>query len=222
MTKSARWLLAAVTLTFCLIAAACGDDSDSSASSSAPAASSPADSTASSSPSDSSATGTAPAIVFKPLDAGGPLTTGALENGDIDIALLFSSQGIIAQNGWVILADDKKLQPVDNLVPVVRSEIASTPGVSEALNQISAALDDRGAVEAQSRGRRRQEGSCRRRQGVPDREEHHRGGERQRRTRWCEDHRRVGELQRAGDRRQHVRAHPAEQQRGRDDEVPAR
>ena len=140
VTKSARWLLAAVTLTFCLIAAACGDDSDSSASSSAPAASSPADSTASSSPSDSSATGTAPAIVFKPLDAGGPLTTGALENGDIDIALLFSSQGIIAQNGWVILADDKKLQPVDNLVPVVRSEIASTPGVSEALNQISAAL----------------------------------------------------------------------------------
>lgn len=140
MTKSARWLLAAVTLTFCLIAAACGDDSDSSASSSAPAASSPADSTASSSPSDSSATGTAPAIVFKPLDAGGPLTTGALENGDIDIALLFSSQGIIAQNGWVILADDKKLQPVDNLVPVVRTEIASTPGVSEALNQISAAL----------------------------------------------------------------------------------
>ena len=132
MTKSARWLLAAVTLTFCLIAAACGDDSDSSASSSAPAASS--------APSDSSATGTAPAIVFKALDAGGPLTTGALESGDIDIALLFSSQGIIAQNGWVILADDKKLQPVDNLVPVVRTEIASTPGVSEALNQVSAAL----------------------------------------------------------------------------------
>ncbi len=95
---------------------------------------------ASSSPSDSSATGTAPAIVFKPLDAGGPLTTGALESGDIDIALLFSSQGIIAQNGWVILDDDKKLQPVDNLVPVVRTEIASTPGVSEVLNKVSAAL----------------------------------------------------------------------------------
>lgn len=140
MTKSARWLLAAVTLTFCLVAAACGDDSGSSASSSAPAASTPADSSASSAPSGSSATGTAPAIVFKALDAGGPLTTGALENGDIDIALLFSSQGIIAQNGWVILTDDKKLQPVDNLVPVVRTEIANTPGVSEALNKVSAAL----------------------------------------------------------------------------------
>ncbi len=136
MTKSAKWLLAAMTLTFCLVAAACGDDSDSSASSSAPAASTPADST----PPDSSAAGSAPAIVFKALDVGGPLTTGALDSGDIDIALLFSSQGIIADKGWVILADDKKLQPVDNLVPVVRTEIADTPGVSEALNKVSAAL----------------------------------------------------------------------------------
>ena len=103
MTKSARWLLAAVPLTFCLIAAACGDDSGSSASSSAPAASTPS----ASSPSGTGATGTAPAIVFKALDAGGPLTTGALDNGDIDIALLFSSQGIISEKGWVILADDK-------------------------------------------------------------------------------------------------------------------
>ncbi len=136
MTKSARWLLAAVPLTFCLIAAACGDDSGSSASSSAPAASTPADS----SPSGTGATGTAPAIVFKALDAGGPLTTGALDKGDIDIALLFSSQGIISEKGWIILADDKKLQPVDNLVPVIRTEIAKTPGVSEALNKVSAAL----------------------------------------------------------------------------------
>jgi len=78
--------------------------------------------------------------VFKALDAGGPLTTGALDSGDIQIALLFSSQGIIAQKGWIILADDKKLQPVDNLVPVVRTDIAKTPGVSEALNKVSAAL----------------------------------------------------------------------------------
>ena len=136
VTKSARWLLAAVTLTFCLIAAACGDDSNSSASSSAPAASTPAEST----PSGSTPAATAPPIVFKALDAGGPLTTGALDSGDIQIALLFSSQGIIAQKGWIILADDKKLQPVDNLVPVVRTDIAKTPGVSEALNKVSAAL----------------------------------------------------------------------------------
>ena len=142
MTKSARWLLAAVTLTFCVIAAACGDDSDSSATSSAPAASTPAEGLGSS-PAESTPAATAPPIVFKALDAGGPLTTGALDSGDIDIALLFSSQGIIAQKGWIILADDKKLQPVDNLVPVVRTEIAKTLGVVRGPQQGLCGADDR-------------------------------------------------------------------------------
>jgi osmoprotectant transport system substrate-binding protein len=137
VTKSARWLFAAVFVTFSLVAAACGDDSDSSASSSAPAESTPAEST----PADSTPAATGTAIVFKPLDVAGPLTTGALENGDIDIALLFSSQGIIAANGWVVLDDDKNLQPVDNLVPVVRTEVVdSTVGLAEVLNTVSANL----------------------------------------------------------------------------------
>lgn len=59
---------------------------------------------------------------FKPLDVGGPLTIAALDNGDIDIALMFSSDGTIAQKGWVELQDDKKLQPVDNLVVVGQKE----------------------------------------------------------------------------------------------------
>ena len=135
MTKSARWLFAAVFVTFSLVAAACGDDSDSSASSSAPAESTPAEST----PAESTPASTA--IIFKALDAGGPLTTGALESGDIDIALMFSSQGVISANGWVVLEDDKQLQPVENLVPVVRTEIAeSTVGLAEVLNTVSASL----------------------------------------------------------------------------------
>jgi len=143
VTKSARWLLAAVTLTFCLVAAACGDDSGSSTATTGAAATTgvAAATTAAGGAATTGAAGSAaPAIVFKALDAGGPLTTGALDNGDIDIALLFSSQGIITQKGWVILVDDKKLQPVDNLVPVIRTDIAKTPGVSEALNKVSAAL----------------------------------------------------------------------------------
>jgi len=137
VTKSPRWLFAAVLVTVSLVAAACGDDSDSSASSSAPAESTPAETT----PAGSTPPAGAPAIVFKALDAGGPLTTGALENGDIDIALMFSSQGVISANGWVVLEDDKQLQPVENLVPVVRSEIAeSTVGLAEVLNTVSANL----------------------------------------------------------------------------------
>jgi osmoprotectant transport system substrate-binding protein len=140
VTKSARWLLAAVTLTFCVIAAACGDDSGSSTATTGSAATTGAAAGTTGAATTGSTGTAAPAIVFKALDAGGPLTTGALDSGDIQIALLFSSQGIIAQKGWIILADDKKLQPVDNLVPVIRTDIAKTPGVSEALNKVSAAL----------------------------------------------------------------------------------
>ena len=62
------------------------------------------------------------AIQFKPLDVGGPLTIAALENGDIQMGLLFSSDGTIAENGWVALEDDKQLQPVENLVAVGNAE----------------------------------------------------------------------------------------------------
>src|SRR5215203_3919700 len=46
---------------------------------------------------------------FKPLDAGGPLTTEALANGDIDVGRFFTSQGLIDARGWVVLDDDKEL-----------------------------------------------------------------------------------------------------------------
>ena len=50
------------------------------------------------------------AFSFKPLDTGGPLTKAALEKGDVDVALLFSSDADIGAKGWVDLTDDKQLQ----------------------------------------------------------------------------------------------------------------
>ena len=76
---------------------------------------------------------------FKPLDVGGPLTIAALDKGDIDIALLFSSDGTIAQKGWVELQDDKNLQPVDNLV-VVGSQAKLTDDFAAVLNNTLAQL----------------------------------------------------------------------------------
>lgn len=75
---------------------------------------------------------------FVPLDAGGPNTKAALKSGDIDIALLFSSDGAIAANDWVALDDDKELQPVDNFVPAVRAEVADA--VEPVLDAVSEAL----------------------------------------------------------------------------------
>jgi glycine betaine/choline ABC-type transport system substrate-binding protein len=77
-------------------------------------------------------------IKFVPLDPGA-VTFEALENGDVDMALLFSTQGIIAEKGWVVLEDDMTLQGSDNLVPLVRSE-AVNDAARELLNTVSAAL----------------------------------------------------------------------------------
>ncbi len=65
---------------------------------------------------------------FKPLDTGGPLTVAALEGKQIDVALLFTSDAIISVKGFVLLEDDKKLQLSDNIVPIVRKDIADKGG----------------------------------------------------------------------------------------------
>ena len=76
---------------------------------------------------------------FKVLDAGGSLTVAALTSGEIDVALMFSTSGIIAERGFVVLEDDKGLQAADNITPVIRDE-ALTDEVEEALAGVGAAL----------------------------------------------------------------------------------
>jgi len=76
---------------------------------------------------------------FRSLDAGGPLTVAALKSGDIDIARMFSTQGIIDANGWIILQDDKNLVPAQNIVAVVRED-KLTDRIQQALDQVAAKL----------------------------------------------------------------------------------
>lgn len=87
---------------------------------------------------------------FRSLDAGGPLSFAALEDGEIDVALLFTTQGIIAERGWVVLEDDQGLQPAENIVPVIREEVL-TPQVEEALNGVSAKLTTEEMTELNKR-----------------------------------------------------------------------
>jgi osmoprotectant transport system substrate-binding protein len=75
---------------------------------------------------------------FKPLEYGATIT--ALSGGAIDVGLLYSTDGSIAENGFVLLEDDKGLQSADNITPLVRSDIA-TDEVVGLLNDVSAALD---------------------------------------------------------------------------------
>ena len=55
----------------------------------------------------------------KKLDIGGPITVQALEDGDIDVALLFTGSSVIPKDA-VLLTDDKELQPADNPVFVAQ------------------------------------------------------------------------------------------------------
>ena len=76
------------------------------------------------------------------LDAAGPATIGALEGGEIDVALLFTTTPQVEAKGFVLLADDRGLQPADNVVPVVRNDKAERYGdrLTSALDAVSAAL----------------------------------------------------------------------------------
>jgi osmoprotectant transport system substrate-binding protein len=76
---------------------------------------------------------------FKALDAGGPLTTSALNKGDIDVGRVFTTQGAIARYGWVVLEEDKPLEPAQNIVPIGRKD-AMTDQVKQALNGLAAKI----------------------------------------------------------------------------------
>jgi osmoprotectant transport system substrate-binding protein len=76
---------------------------------------------------------------FRSLDAGGPKTKEALEAGDIDVGLVFSSDGAVVAKNFVVLEDDKGLQTADNIVPIVRTEVLDDT-IESLLNEISAAL----------------------------------------------------------------------------------
>ena len=79
-------------------------------------------------------------IVFKevkPLDFGGPETVAALKSGAIQVGELFSTS--VYDPDFTVLVDDKHLEAADNIVPIVRTEVA-TDGVTQLLDAVSAKL----------------------------------------------------------------------------------
>ena len=106
-----------IALTLALGAAACGDDESTS----------------------SGGGGGGATLNFKPLDVAGPLTKAALTKGDIHVGLILTSDADIAVNKWVLLDDDKKLQPAENLIPAIRKSV-DTADLRAALDAVSKPL----------------------------------------------------------------------------------
>jgi osmoprotectant transport system substrate-binding protein len=80
---------------------------------------------------------------FIPLDAGGPLTLQAQDAGYVNAALLFSTNPGITARHLVVLADDRGLQPSENITPLIRRAVVARygTGMVTVLNRVSARLD---------------------------------------------------------------------------------
>ena len=76
------------------------------------------------------------------LDTGGPITLQALEQGLVDVALLFTTDPAIVRHGLVELRDDRGLQPAENVTPVVRTEVVDRwgAGLVALIDDVSAHL----------------------------------------------------------------------------------
>lgn len=88
---------------------------------------------------------------FKSLDAGGPLTVAALEGGEVQVGLFFSTYLFIDE--FLALEDDLGLQPAENIVPVIRQDVLDEYGTAleDVLNAVSAALTTEALTEMNER-----------------------------------------------------------------------
>ena len=83
---------------------------------------------------------------FLPLDVGGPVTADAVERGTVDVGVLFTSDGHLAQGDLVLLRDDRHLQPAESIIPVVRRDAVERfgQGLIDVLDLVSARLTTEG------------------------------------------------------------------------------
>ncbi len=77
---------------------------------------------------------------FEPIsDGGGPATIGALLDGTVQAADIYTTTPAISTEGLVVLEDPENLFTAQNIVPVLNADSAS-PELEEILNGISAEL----------------------------------------------------------------------------------
>lgn len=88
---------------------------------------------------------------FRALDAGGPLTVAALEGGEVQVGLFFSTYLFIDE--FLALEDDLGLQPAENIVPVIRQDLLDEYGdrLADTLNAVSAELTTEALTEMNER-----------------------------------------------------------------------
>lgn len=78
---------------------------------------------------------------FEPLDTPAQRVT-ALRQGVVDVAMLTTTDGNLATGNLVVLADDRHLQPAENVVPVVTESAVARYGkrLTGVVNEVSSRL----------------------------------------------------------------------------------
>jgi osmoprotectant transport system substrate-binding protein len=90
--------------------------------------------------------------VFIPIP-NATVVAASLRADEIDVGLLFSTDSVLVDPDLVVLGDDLDLQPAENIVPVVRSQVVEKwgPALIEALDAVSVRLDTTSLVLLNSR-----------------------------------------------------------------------
>ncbi len=67
----------------------------------------------------------------------------ALQHGDVDVILAFTTEGDLKANNLVVLEDDKHLFPPDQVAPVVRKAVVDAkPTIAQTLDKLAPLLTD--------------------------------------------------------------------------------
>ncbi len=79
---------------------------------------------------------------IKRMDSG--LVYQALKNSDVDVGLVFATDGRIPAFDFVVLKDDKGYFPAYAICPVIRADVLKKhPDIGKLLNEVSAKLNDK-------------------------------------------------------------------------------
>jgi osmoprotectant transport system substrate-binding protein len=80
-------------------------------------------------------------------------TADALETGEIDLGMLETTNGNLADRDLVQLTDDRRLQPAENIAPMMRTEVAGAygPTLVRLINNLTAQLNTRDLIQLNQR-----------------------------------------------------------------------
>lgn len=89
-------------------------------------------------------------VAFTPIeDDGGPLTVKALKDGDIQLAIIYTADPSIAENGLVSLEDPKGLFIASHVVPIVSDNVDDA--AAAIINKVSAAMSPEDLIALNAR-----------------------------------------------------------------------